>query len=82
MIDQNGISNTVSINRVTRTTLLDGHVKTPQVQQEEDAQARNYVSPDLENKKQMREYVVDRIIRHVDVHDGPQYVIWWHVYDE
>lgn len=61
-IDQDRIASTVSINRVTHTTLLDRPATTPQIQQEEGVQAKNDVSSSSEYNKKVREYVVDSVI--------------------
>lgn len=81
-IDQDGIRNTVRINLVRRTTVRHGAATTAQVRQEEDVHAKNDVSPNCKDKKKVKEYVVDRIIRHGDTPDGRQYFIRWYRYEQ
>lgn len=71
-IDQDGMTNTVSINLVTCTTLPDGPATTSQVQQSDDVQAKNKPSLHLEDNELATEYVVDVITRNVDTSYGPR----------
>lgn len=76
------MKNTVGINRVTCTIPFDYPAKTTQVQRGKDVQARIDVSPNPEEKERGREYVIDRIMQHIDTTDIPHYVIGWYGYGE
>lgn len=78
MMDQDGIASTVSISQATCTTPPERQATDTQVQQGEELQARSSVSPNLEDKERVREYVADCMIRHIDALGGPQYAIRWY----
>lgn len=61
---------TVTLNRVTHTTLPDGPAIAPQVKQGNDFQKENDVSPNPEDKEQARKLVVSRIVRKIYTPDG------------
>lgn len=65
-IDQDEITNTIIINRVTCNTPPHGPARTTEVQQGEDIQMKNKASLQPKDKKQAGGYVFDLIIRHVD----------------
>lgn len=69
-IDQAEITTKVSIKRVTRTTTKAEPATTTLAQQRQIVQAKNNVSLNPEDKQRASEYVVDRIIRHIDTPEG------------
>lgn len=77
-IDQYEIAKTISINRFTDTILPGDSAETTDVQQGDDVQLKNSVSPNPEQKARAKKYVIDRFVQHINTYDEPHYVIGWY----
>ena len=87
-IDENGLDNTVSIDRVTRAP--NGQIS---LEAEEDATAANEQTPPTEEttaetpqeptddaSTSGREYVIERVMAHKESPEGRLYRVRWHGY--